>query len=459
MCAPVILCPRSAQPQALVVRADERVELLSIVYHLAGAEIYNLPGVAAYTRDVDTAFAPFADHAVVRRARLLQHSLGIGFEQPMVFALHLSDAHGLREAVPFHQTADSKWPPHQALAFLGDLRAFVRDASTDRFFSSHTALYDTAARRLGRLVDSTADPSWFVRFFGHAPAKPFVVVPALLNGGANYGPRIRLPDGEQFYAILGVYRTDTAGWPVFGAADLPTVVHEFSHSFVNPVIGRHRREFADAGPRVLAAVLQQMKDQAYDEWATVVNESLVRVAVARYRLAHEGRAAALEEVADQRANGFVWMPELFDLFGVYEAHRSRYSDLEAFVPRIVAYWRGLPAHLPALIAQYDSARPRLISTSPADGATDVDPSVATITLRFDRPMRPGYSLSRITDDSAAKFPDIRGTIGYDSSRTVLTVPVRLEPGQSYALILTGRGFRSEEGAALARTVLRFRVRR
>jgi hypothetical protein len=417
-----------AHAQSLIVRPDARIELLSIVYHVAGAAVYNQALDSSYARDVDAVFGRFHDHPVARRARLLEDSLGIGYSDPMEFALHLSDATNPRERIPFDSLADGRWPASQARAFLADLQAFVRDAPVAAFLAAHAARYDSAAHHFRRLADSTVDPLWFGRFFGHAPANPFVLVPAILNGGANYGPQVQLPNGPQFYAVMG-------------SEDAPIVIHEFCHSFVNPVVDRHRASFAAAGPRVLDAVRQQMQSQAYDAWPTVIYESLVRASVARYRLAHEGPAAANAQVAEERVNGFVWMRELYDLLGVYEANRRRYPDLDAFAPQLAAYWSALPARLPALIVQADSLRTHVVSTT-------VDPTRATVTIRFDHPVSDSLYLRRDRLDTAAHFPHLQGPGTFDSTRTILTVPVSLDPGQSYAIALGGRG-------AVSRVVVHF----
>ena len=287
------------------------------MFHLAGAGEYNQGRVPSYEKDVDRWFRPFRDHPAVRRARVLWDSAGIGFSDPMEFALHLTNAHDLGEIVPVDspdQQPEWAWRPADARAFLSDLRAFARDAQTDQFLRSHEKLYAIAATRLRRLVDSAGDPAWFGRFFGHSTVKPFALVPALLNGGGNYGPRIRTPDGgEEFYAVVGVYLTDRDGLPSFDDRELPNIVHEFSHSFVNPIVVRHLDLFEGAGPQLFAADSQRMKDQSYDTWPTVIDESLVRATVVRYRLSHEGREAAEAEITDQKARGFLWIRELSDL--------------------------------------------------------------------------------------------------------------------------------------------------
>jgi hypothetical protein len=451
--------------QTIQVRTDPRIELLSIVFHLAGAKEYSQGRVPSYVRDVDLWFARFRDHPVVRRARQLEDSAGISYSDPMEFALHLTDTHNLDELVPVDapdQEPEWAWKPADARAFLGDLRTFARDAQTDQFLRSHDKLYATAATRLRRLVDSAGDPAWFGRFFGQSPAKPLTLVPALLNGDASYGPRIRTPGGgEEFYAVVGVYLTGPDGLPSFDDRELPNVVHEFSHSFINPLVSRHLDLFQGSGPQIFAADSQRMKDQAYDTWPTVIDESLVRATVVRYQLSHEGREAAEAEIADQKARGFLWIRELSDLLGQYENARGQYPDFEAFLPRVANYLESLPARLHALAAQYDSGRPRIVRMSPANGATGVRASLGHISIWFDQPMAKEMMVDPLPDDSSASFPEITGKATLDESRTVVTLPVRLAPARSYALVLGaryGRGFRSQAGVPLAPVVLRFRTK-
>ncbi len=53
----------------LRVCVDPRVELMSLLFRLAGNNEYNQGRVAAYTADVNQQFNPFRDHAAVQLAR------------------------------------------------------------------------------------------------------------------------------------------------------------------------------------------------------------------------------------------------------------------------------------------------------------------------------------------------------------------------------------------------------
>ena len=76
---------------------DSRVELMSILFRLAGNQEYRQCRAAAYGQAIEKYFAPYRDHDAVQAAR----SLGIGFDAPMKLAVYLRDADSLDEFVPF----------------------------------------------------------------------------------------------------------------------------------------------------------------------------------------------------------------------------------------------------------------------------------------------------------------------------------------------------------------------
>src|ERR1035441_7533062 len=63
---------------------DSRVELISILFRLAGNQEYRQCRAAAYGHAIDNYFAPYRDHDAVQLAR----SLGVGFDAPMKLAVH-----------------------------------------------------------------------------------------------------------------------------------------------------------------------------------------------------------------------------------------------------------------------------------------------------------------------------------------------------------------------------------
>ena len=194
--------------------------------------------------------------------------------------------------------------------------------------------------RARAFVGEHADLEWFDRFFGARPGARFTVALGLLNGPLNYASRVRLGRNnkkENLYAVLGVWKTDENGEPVFDRSVLPTLVHEFCHSYVNPIVFQNEAKLAGAGKLMYPWVESEMKRQAYGNWLTVMCESVVRASVVRYVRNHDGARAAEKEAQEQVARHFRWTPQLSELLEEYEADRKRYRDFASFFPRVIGF--------------------------------------------------------------------------------------------------------------------------
>jgi hypothetical protein len=288
-------------------------------------------------------FDGYRDHAAVQIARKLRSTRGVSYDACMSMAVHLSDAYQLRPMVPLDpwpEGLDKRWTATAASDFLASARQFVKDTAFKEFLQRHQPLYDVTTARMKALMDKEGHLQWFQEYFGERPQATFTVVLGLLNGGCCYGPHCRDAAGkEELFCVLGVWKTDAQGLPEFTRDMLSTVVHEFCHSYANAVIHRHYAELDPAGQKLFRGVSDKMRSQAYGNAQTMLCESLVRACVVRYRLRYEGAEAAQREIRDQKKRGFLWMEELSNQLGDYEAHRDRYPTLETFSPRLVAFFK------------------------------------------------------------------------------------------------------------------------
>jgi hypothetical protein len=331
----------------LSVRTDPRIELVAVVFRLAGSPEYNMGRVPAYVQAIDSHFAAHREHPAVIEARRLRDQRGIGFDAVMSFAIHIDDAETpqLRRAVKSpDESLERRWSPAEAERFATLLAAFVRDTRSAEFMASQRATLDTARTRMERVVRASIDIDAIQKFFGRAPAGPFIMVPLVANAGGNFGVRYRDGAREEVFAVIGT-SADNGGWPAFDTRFVPTMVHEFSHSFVNPAVEPMTARFRAAGEALYRQVEEQMRAQAYGDWTIMVNESIVRASVARYMLAHGGEEAARQQVRADRARGFYWMDELFALFAEYDGNRAQYPTLEAFLPRVADFFEKLTPRL------------------------------------------------------------------------------------------------------------------
>jgi hypothetical protein len=200
-----------------------------------------------------------------------------------------------------------------------------------------------------------------------------------------------------------------------------------------------------------------MQRQAYGQWKTMLYESLVRACTIRYLRRHQGPLAAWWKTLDDQGRQFRWVGDLASLLGEYEEHRDRYPTLDAFAPRIVAFFNTQAEKLAKEPAARSPAAPRVVSVTPADGATDVDPALSEIRVVFDRPMRDkSWSLA----GDQPELPEVVGQPAYDAARTTWSVPIRLQPERSYRFMLNSdrfQNFQSADGVRLEPVQVRFRT--
>ena len=295
----------------------------------------------------------------------------------MSLAVHLKDASTLEVRIgvdPRPPSLDSRWMPEEARAFLVELRKFAAESRFPEFVAAHRELYLRAEGRAKQLLDKEGHLEWFPEFFGDRQGSCFTLALGLLNGPNNYGTHVRLPDGtEELDCILGAWAKDVKGEPTFGSGVLETVVHEFCHSYTNPIVDRHEAELKSAGEALYASVSDAMERQAYGGWKTMMYESLVRACTLRYIRRHQGLMAAWEEPGGT-GRQFVWGDDLSRFLDQYEGHRDRYPTLESFALESWPSSTSGPSRLlGARVAT--PAGVQVTSVSPSEGAHGIEPGL------------------------------------------------------------------------------------
>lgn len=463
VCSVKVLAAGEGQPESpptkrtVAVRVDPRVELVSIVFRLAGNPEYGQGRVKSYLKDVDSYFAPVRSHELIEYAADLRKKNGVSYDACMSMAVHLDEEGRWKLRFPLDPRPDGldgRWRDRSAGVFATRLNTFAQDSDFDKFLEEHRELYETTQQRMESLLDEQVHLEWFDDFFGTRPSARFTVIPALVNGGSCYGPHVRTPDGsEEFYCILGVWMTDWLGRPKFDTSVVGTIVHEFCHSYTNGIVDRHVEAFREAGEAMFPHVEGAMRRQAYGTWKTMVYESLVRASVIRYRNRFDNRAAVLREIGRQNQRGFVWVEELSDLLGEYEESRDKYPTLDAFAPRIIEFFNEYAKEFDA--EHQTTPPPQVVSMVPQNGDEQVDPALTSIRVTFDQPMRDGtWSMC----GGGEHFPEVIGQPSYDEQCKVWAVKVRLKPSHEYHFSLNSkwfRGFRSAEGVILEPVEVQF----
>jgi RNA polymerase sigma-70 factor (ECF subfamily) len=107
----------------------------------------------------------------------------------------------------------------------------------------------------------------------------------------------------------------------------------------------------------------------------------------------------------------------------------------------------------------DSAPPVVIKTVPEAGADGVNPKLTEIKVTFSKDMQDGsWSWAMISKDS---FPNMSGKPKYLSDKRTCVLPVKLEPGKTYAIWVNSEkfdNFKDAEGRPAVPYLLVFKTK-
>ena len=325
-----------------LVSVDPRVELMSVIFMIAGNAEYNQAD-DEYASVVREAFAPFEGHEVIKVARHLRGTgPGMSCDGPMSLAVHLVDVARLEPRGRFEPapvTLDDRWADTgRREPFLTAARDFVAVTDFTGFFASNGPVYERVLAPVRAAVPGAEHFTWLDAFYGVSAQGHFSLVIGMLKGTDANGPRAVIDGVEHRYSIVGRGMIDERRFPRWRENLVSLMIHEFGHSYGNPLVGRYVDQLEPAGRRIFAKVAEQMKAQAYGTWRTVMCESVVRACDVRYLMAHHDATIVDRSIQRDRDRGFLWLDALVALLDDYEGDRDQYPTLDRFFGHIIRFF-------------------------------------------------------------------------------------------------------------------------
>jgi hypothetical protein len=290
----------------IMIGVDERIELFSVLERLAGRPEYNVADTP-YARAADEWFAPYAEDPAVVAFQQLELSNGISYDAAITLAVHLDDQ--LAPTVPLDprpEGLDPRWDGVDIAALLELVSAFATTARFDEFMAAQVEHVAAAEDAFRSFLLSRPLIGWFDLVFGVRDRASYHVVPGLLTGLMSFGPHVGT---DHVYAVMSLEAPDENGVPVLSLLTEEYLVHEFAHTYVNPVVRANLEVFQGASP-LLDAAVPAMEQQHYPTREIVVAESLVRALTVLYLYDEVSPDAALASLETQIGLGFVWTRDL-----------------------------------------------------------------------------------------------------------------------------------------------------
>jgi hypothetical protein len=309
------------------VGIDPRIELMTGIQMLGGSWLLSRDD-SPYRKDLWT-FVRYAaaDPAVETYRRLA--SQGFAFAVvPRFFALLTPADLSLSVSVP-EELARRAGGTEKLRVFARQLRSFVSSIDFNTFLKTHKGTFAAIELRNRRAAADAADILW--EYLGETPSSWRITFGLLLhNGGFATGEEALTP--QAFIGPVGV----SDGLPDFGGLGRigPLIWHEFSHTVVNPLAEAHGKRVAEL-EFGFEPIQEDMAEQAYGDWRTVLNEHVVRAIEVCVTERVLGTAAAAALIDNYEGLGFQYLSALVEELREYASDRERYPTLEDFYPRLL----------------------------------------------------------------------------------------------------------------------------
>ncbi len=333
----------AAVGQKIEITVNPTIELFSLMHHLAGDKQYNENLIPGYIKKVENHFKHWKNHPAINFAKECNTLYQINGDAPMALAVYIGQPPQLEPKINLSALPndfDPRWDSTLISNYLNHARKFAVESEFMKFHMNQNVFHNQSIENLKEMLFKENIIEWFFTFFGYYPDN-FKINIALLNGSCNYGYKIEKPDGNiESVCLLGARDPKWInGTPTYNKKwFLPVIIHEFCHSYINPLIISKPEEFKAIGDAILKSHYEAMRKNGYDVWNVVLNEYLVRACTIKF-LKENG---AIEEVERNmkidKMNGFVEIEGLVQLLEEYENNRNEYPDIESFLPEIIKYF-------------------------------------------------------------------------------------------------------------------------
>jgi hypothetical protein len=334
----LILLPFAGMTKSLQVGVDERIELVTAIQLLAGYE-YLTEAQIGYKDEVAKAFAAYKDHEVVQYYKAMS---GWFYGMPPLSLVLHYELPGFKQTIPYNYEDSAVLRYSQKKDSLERFMQLAQDfyvkSNFHAFYTGHKTFYDKITAPIKAIADAHDFAGIMEQHFGKKQAAYHIIL-SPLQMDAGFGPMLSGKKGNYLYAIVGP-KGDSKDIPDFEGEILynELVVHEFSHSFCNPMIDRFYDEL-EKDACLLAPITKAMKQQGYANWISCLYEHLTRANEILLNERIYGKATAQKLQEQMVKEHWKYLDGLVLLLrNEYLPNRKQYPSLAPFMPKVVAYF-------------------------------------------------------------------------------------------------------------------------
>jgi len=346
----VLLAISCNQQKEVIVSFDERIELLCCIGILTpNGGSHQAKFVHPIRKSALEYFEPYKNHKAVNIAEeILNHlfldsfpAIALSFNNISELNVRMFPPYVCKEIEAGYGNIDVLWD------FAKAVKDFYQETSFEKFWENHSDEYKRTSERFREEISQIPLRKTIEDYFGISkPEFMFnIYISFLTPAGFMFGS----PEFEEVkikYSVTSPWPVppDSASYDHISGKDLISgAIHEFGHSFINPVTAKFQDEVAKRA--WLFEVLNKndmMTNLHYGRWEGCLNENIVRAATARLNKYVSGEKPT-EKWEGRNTYPFLLIPFIYEKLVEYEDNRSKFPTYESFFPNIISMLDSLEA--------------------------------------------------------------------------------------------------------------------
>jgi len=270
---------------------DERYELLSLVWRLAGYSRF-VSQNTDYQNKVATNYEEYRSHPVVYFAS----RLGFSYDAVFQFAVHIVKENERFVLLPningLINDGSNRWNQSNATRFIELLNDFYLKTHFSSFYDDHIPFYLRQTKRFIEQSTCEIEMAWFDNY---STASNLRIIYSPSSGSGNYGATVETERGDVNYIAMTSF-------------DSYVIVHEISHSFAN-ILARDWYHTNEEFRHWCDDSVDQNLNPQYSSGSVMSNEYVTRAYTILYYTEHGQELVPLLKA--EKAQGFPYIEEVY----------------------------------------------------------------------------------------------------------------------------------------------------
>jgi len=328
------------QTKKLKIYTDERIELLNVIQYLSDYPILNKSENLEYKKDIEIYFKDFKSHnAIILNKKVYRNFLG--FDRAVNYILHY-DIPSFNLTTKFTENELKNLNALQSKDSLNlirnEFKDFYEKSNFHLFFKNHSAFYKKINKSTIEELNKQNVISILEKHYGVKNSSYSIILAPLLHDG-GYEVDIVDKNGTNLYAIIGPVSDNVNITPIFDTQNILSeyVIHEFSHSFCNPIIDKYFDKLIQSDCLIIP-IESKIKSQGYRGWKACLYEHLVRANEIVLNEIFFGKTKSDKLYNEMINDGWIYLAGMVPIIkDEYLINKSTYKTENDIMPLIIKY--------------------------------------------------------------------------------------------------------------------------